>query len=594
MKIHRVPIKLPQAGAQISMGKLTSRLHLPAYLLLTGIVIFFNQRLNFDMHHDGLITTNFQEIRFSIENGSFWPFNQYGVTWIIPYLPVILIGDPNSIYARANTTSLLIIALTLFISYLTARKFLGVRKAIFVPLAIAATASLGNLKTWPSVSAMLYLSCFSLAAANYFDKQESLNSLKRTAFYMGLLIPLILFSRVQVGIFLLVAFSISVFRFGRSKTRIYFFSAITLIASILVIVLASRNWLGSVLRDTFIYSLNYLTKDETRVVPIYTIIGSLSVLALFAALLSDKTSISFGRLLNIFVAFGLIFLLALFVWASLTEDPNSLSFYRILVSRLFVSTLIGTFLYCLTNEIRRQIRKRGESDSVQDLSSSALLLVATASLLQLVPLFSSTHAWWASPPLIIMLSLLINRVILKYFESVRFKIVLKPMAFMLLSLLLFSAQAYNLEKSRLTSFGPDFVSGARSTQVEVSEQNQLLEMVSSVVPSNSNILNLCINSNIFLTAKNYRSASRFYVTWPNMSGYSEFIAATRSSEPDFILLCSELLMPPVGMLNDEDRSNLQASQKTIIQHTFSHPYLINHFNSVRDVRWELWSNKGEA
>jgi hypothetical protein len=190
--------------------------------------------------------------------------------------------------------------------------------------------------------------------------------------------------------------------------------------------------------------------------------------------------------------------------------------------------------------------------------------------------------------------LLINRVILKYFESVRFEMVLKPIVFMLLSLLLFSAQAYNLEKSRLTSFGPDFVSGARSTQIEVAEQNQLLEMVSSVAPSNSNILNLCINSNIFLTAKNYRSASRFYVSWPNMSGYSEFIDATKSSEPDFILLCSELLMPPAGTLNEKDRIKLQVSQKTIIQQTFPQPYLVNHFISARDVRWELWSNKGGA
>lgn len=576
------------------MGKLASRLHLPTYFLLTGIVIFFNQRLNFDMHHDGLITTNFQEIRFSIENGGFWPFNQYGVTWVIPYLPIILVGDPNSIYARANTTSLLIFALTLFISFITARKFLGAKKAIFVPLAIAATASLGNLKTWPSVSAMLYLSCFSLAAVKYFYKQEPLSSVKRAAFYMGLLIPLIMFSRVQVGIFLFVAFSIFVFRFGRSKTRTYFFLTITLTASILAFVLASRNWLGSVLRDTFIYSLNYLTKDETKVVPIYTVIGSLFVLTLFSALLSDKTSISSGRLLSIFVACGLLFLLVLYVRASLTDEPDSTGLYRILVSRLFVSTLIGTFLYFLINQIQRQFRKRRESDTVQDLSSTALLLVATASLLQLVPLFSSTHAWWASPPLVIMLSLLINHVILKYFESVRFEMVLKPTVFMLLSLLLFSAQAYNLEKSRLTSFGPDFVFGARSTQLEVAEQNQLLKMVSSAAPSNSNILNLCINSNIFLIAKNYRSASRFYVSWPNMSGYSEFIDATKSSEPDFILLCSELLMPPVGNLNEKDRSKLQVSQKTIIQQTFPQPYLVNHFISARDVRWELWSNKGGA
>lgn len=576
------------------MGKLASRLHLPAYFLLTGIVIFFNQRLNFDMHHDGLITTNFQEIRFSIENGGFWPFNQYGVAWVIPYLPIILVGDPNSIYARANTTSLLIFALTLFISFITARKFLGVRKAIFVPLAIAATASLGNLKTWPSVSAMLYLSCFSLAAVKYFYKQEPLSSVKRAAFYMGLLIPLIMFSRVQVGIFLFVAFSVFVFRFGRSKTRTYFFLTITLTASILALVLASRNWLGSVLRDTFIYSLNYLTKNESKVVPIYTVIGSLFVLTLFSALLSDKTSISSGRLLSVFVACGLLFLLVLYVRASLTDEPNSIGLYRILVSRLFVSTLIGTFLYFLINQIQRQFRKWRESDTVQDLSSTALLLVATASLLQIVPLFSSTHAWWASPPLVIMLSLLINRVILKYFESVRFEMVLKPIVFMLLSLLLFSAQTYNLEKSRLTSFGPDFVSGARSTQVEVAEQNQLLKMVSSVAPSNSNILNLCINSNIFLTAKNYRSASRFYVSWPNMSGYSEFIDATKSSEPDFILLCSELLMPPAGNLNEKDRSKLQVSQKTIIQQTFPQPYLVNHFVSARDVRWELWSNKDGA
>ena len=573
------------------MKPLAIRVHILAYLLVSVIVIFLNQRLNFDMHHDGLITTNFREIRFSIQEKSFWPFNQYGITWIIPYLPVILLGDPDLIFERANTISLLLLTLTLFISYITTRKILGAKKAIFVPLVLAATASLGNLRTWPSVSAMFYLSCFSLAAVSYFDKKESLNSTKRTSAYMGLLIPLIVFSRVQVGMFLLVVFSIAVLKFGRSKSRTYFFSAITLTTLILALILASRNWLGSVLSDTFVYSLNYLTKDDSRVLPLFTIIGSLSVLVFFSVLLSKRTIINYGRLLSIFAVFGLLILVVLYVKVSLTEDPNSLNFYRILLSRLFVSTLIGTFLYCLIDQIRDFTKKKVDSGVIQDLRTPALVLVAGASLLQLVPLFSSTHAWWASPPLLILLSLLINRVILKYFKIVRTKIVLKVVIFLSIALVLFSAQTYNLEKSQLTSFGSNFASGAISSEIDVSEQKYLSKKLSSIVPSNSKVLNLCINSNVFLIAKNYRSASRFYVSWPNMRRYKDFTDATGSSNPDFILTCSDLLNPPTGRLTEQDKSDLQMSQEAIIQQIFLRPNLVIQFASVRDIQWELWSNK---
>jgi len=249
------------------MKTLVTRLQLLTLPLVSVIVIFLNQRLNFDMHHDGLVTTNFREIRFSIQDKSFWPFNQYGFTWIIPYLPIILFGNSNSIYENANTISLLLFTFTLLISYITARKILGAKNAIFVPLVLAATSPLGNLRTWPSVSAMLYLSLFSLAVVSYFDKNESLKSMQSKSSYMGLLIPLIMFSRVQVGIFLLVVFSVAVLRFGRIQSRKYFFFAIALTTLMLALFLESKNWLGTVLSDTFIYSFSYLTNDDSRVIP---------------------------------------------------------------------------------------------------------------------------------------------------------------------------------------------------------------------------------------------------------------------------------------------------------------------------------------
>ena len=573
------------------MKTLITRLYPLAYLLVSGAIIYLNQSHNFDMHHDGLITTNFQEIRSSIQNEGFWPFNQYGVTWIIPYLPIILTGDENSIYERANNLSLLLYFLTLFISFITARKFFGTSRAIFVPVILAVTASLGNLRTWPSVSAMLYLSCFLLAAVVYFSKESSLNSMKRASLYMGLMIPLIVFSRVQVGIFLFLVFTITILKFGRIKTRRYFFLAILLTTLSLGLFLAGKNWLESVLNDTFVFSLSYLTSNESRVIPLFTMIGSLAVFAVFSLLLSNQLPNYFGRLLIFSVAFAFLVLGALYINTTLTEGPNSITLFVILIRRLFVSILIGTFLYCVIDQLRDLIKRKANSIYFKDLRMLALVLVAGASSLQLIPLFDSTHAWWASPPLVILLISLLNKVVLKYFKTIRSNLVFNVFTPLLILLLLLAAQVHNLEKLRVKSFGPNFASGAFSSELDVSEQKQLSKMVFSIVPSNSKVLNLCINSNIFLTTKDYKPASRFYISWPNMRGYSDFIDATKLSEPDFILTCSELLNPPAGTQTEESGSDLRKNQEAIIQKTFPRPNRVGQLLSVRGVEWELWSNE---
>ena len=568
-----------------------TRLKAIVILTISGLVIFLNQRLNFDMHHDGLILTNFVEIRRSFQNDGFWPFNQYGVTWLIPYLPIILTGHENSIYERANSISLLIFILTLLISFVTARRFLTLNRAILVPAFLASTASLGSLRTWPSVSAMLYLATFLLAAVVYFSRDESISGLKRASFFMGLLIPMIVFSRVQVGILLLLSFSIVVFKFGITGTRKYFYSSIIVTTFFLAFFLESKNWLSSLISDTFVYSLNYLTNDETRVIPTFTIIGSLFVLIIFSLLLSNKLTIKLGWLLTISVAFVLFLLLLLYVKTSLVEGPGSITTSIIVMRRLFVSTLIGTFLYHLIDLARNLIKGQNDLEVIPDVRIISVVLVAAASLLQLIPLFDSTHAWWASPPLVILLILLVDKVLLRYFKFNWTKISLKILAMLLIPLLLFSAYTYNLEKKHLLSFDPRFMSAALGSQSEVIAQSQLSRMVFRVVPANSRILNLCINSNIFLTSKSYQSASRFYISWPNMRGYSSYVNSIRVSQPDFILTCSDLPNPAAGSLKEVDRDDLRASQDEIMKQIFLQPIRKGNIFTAQSIEWELWSDK---
>ena len=561
------------------------------FLFASGLILFFNRSLNFDMHHDGLITTNLLELRNSFENGGTWPFNQYGVTWLIPYLPIILTGDSSSIYERANWVSLAIYSFTLIICFLTARKFMGATPAVFVPVFLAATSSLGSLRTWPSVSAMLYLSGFLLAAVSYLSSSTPLRNLKSIAFIMGALIPLIILSRVQVGIFLLLVFSIVVFNFGLHKTRQYFFFGFILTSLLIVYFLAKYNWLKPAFMDTFVYSLNYLTNDETRVTPFFTLIGSAIVFVVYHTLLSDKIPLKLTQLLIFAMASGLISLLAFYVKTVLSEGPDSISFYTILMRRFFVSILIGTFLYWLVSQTRIVIKERSNINRPQDSKMLALVLVSAASLLQLVPLFDSTHAWWASPPLVILLALLISRVIGKNLRILRTDQVLLPLALLTISLLLFSVQNYKYEKARLVSFGSLFVSSAMSLDTEVSEQSQLSKMVFGKAPTGSKFLNLCINPNIFLTTKGYQSATRFFISWPNMRGYPVFVDATRAAQPDFILTCSDLTNPAARILTEEDRNDLRVSQDLIIRQVFSQPKLVDEFISPRDVQWKLWSGE---
>jgi hypothetical protein len=291
------------------------------------------------------------------------------------------------------------------------------------------------------------------------------------------------------------------------------------------------------------------------------------------------------------MASGLISLLALYVKTVLSEGPDSISFYTILMRRFFVSTLIGIFFYWLVSETRVVIRERNNVNWSQDSKMLALILVSAGSLLQLVPLFDSTHAWWASPPLVILLALLIGRVIRKNLRIIRVDLVVSALALVMIPLLLFSVQSYKYEQTRLIHFGSLFVSNAMSLDSEVSEQNQLSKIVFRKASTGSKFLNLCINPNIFLTTKGYQSATRFYISWPNMRGYPEFVDATRASQPDFILTCSDLPNPAAGILTEEDRNDLRVSQDLIIQQVFSRPKLVSEFISPRDVQWKLWSSK---
>ncbi len=560
-------------------------------LLVTLAILVVNRSVNFDMHHDGLITTNLLQVRQIFENEGPWPFNQYGVTWLIPYLPIILTGNSNSIYERANWISLTIYAITLVLSYITARKLMRTFDAIFVPIILATTVSLGSLRTWPSASAMFFLSGFLLATITYFGRDTSMIKLKRNAFLMGALIPLMILSRVQVGCFLLFVFSILILKFGLIKTRRYFYFGFLSTSISIVYFLAKHNWLKSALMDTFVYSLNYLTKDESRVLPIFTVIGSILVLIVCYTLFSDNFPIKSARLVIFAIVGGLLLLMTFYVQAVLRYGPDSFSFYSILMRRIFVSTLLGTFLYWFISQARVVIKKRYDKNQFQDSKLIALTLVSAASLLQLIPLFDSTHAWWASPPLVILLSLLIGKLLRRHFKFNRLDLATLSLALVLSSVLLLSVKSYYFEKSHLVSFGSNFVSGAVGADAEVSEQNQLSKLVYSKAPKGSKFLNLCINSNIFLTKNDYQSASRFYISWPNMRGYPEFIHATHVSQPDFILTCSDLLNPAAEMLTEEDRIDLRNSQNLIIDQLFAQPKLVGEFISHRQVEWKLWSEE---
>jgi len=493
-------------------------------------------------HHDGLMVTTVSQLQNAIRNGGPWPFNQYGSFWAFVFaLPTWNI-EHEYLLVSMRLMTLVFYFITAWLTYKIARLFCEPPFALAgVILLLGNQAFLFDLLPWPSAVAMPLITLVSFLLLRKLSRVE--NSPNRSALEVvtiGIIIPMVILTRIQIGFVLFVISLIFIFFFGSKKeTAIFCLSFLTSIG-IFFGYLSSNGWLVSSLQDQLLFGSSYLGSD-TNPIPIFTSIGVFTVVLFFA--LSDKLMIKVNNTREksriVIIAICLFLLLMLVVITIMARRlMNPFSMYVLVVHRIWISVILGAIIYFTLVQIKKSYAAwQMHSFFDRDLQMKNLLaLLSITSQLQIYPLFDQMHSWWGSTPGVVVLLLIYKE---KYQVADNLVHQEKRLATsmvaatLVLTLIPFAIQTMNLGKIVSSPYlGAIFV-----PQNSADEILTLQSTFEKNLSPGATVLNLCSDPDIFLNSKYPNSESRIFIFWPEFLK-NEYLRKTfQESSPQQIVSC---------------------------------------------------------
>jgi hypothetical protein len=493
-------------------------------------------------HHDGLMVTTVSQLQNAIRNGGPWPFNQYGSFWAFVFaLPTWNI-EHEYLLVSMRLMTLVFYFITAWLTYKIARLFCEPPFALAgVILLLGNQAFLFDLLPWPSAVAMPLITLVSFLLLRKLSRVE--NSPNRSALEVvtiGIIIPMVILTRVQIGFILFVISLIFIFFFGSKKeTAIFFLSFLTSIG-IFFGYLSSNGWLVSSLQDQLLFGSSYLGSD-TNPIPIFTSIGVFTVVLFFA--LSDKIMVKVNntreksRIVIIAICLFLILMLvAITIMARRLMNPFSM--YVLVVHRIWISVILGAIIYFTLVQIKKSYEAwQMHSFFDRDLQVKNLLaLLSITSQLQIYPLFDQMHSWWGSTPGVVVILLIYKE---KYQVAdilvSQEKRLAKSMvvATLVLTLLPYAIQTMNLGKI----VSSPYLGGIFVPQNSADEILTLQSTFEKNLSPGASVLNLCSDPDIFLNSKYPNSESRIFIFWPEFLKIEYLRKTFQESSPQWIVSC---------------------------------------------------------
>jgi hypothetical protein len=493
-------------------------------------------------HHDGLMVTTVSQLQNAIRNGGPWPFNQYGSFWAFVFaLPTWNI-EHEYLLVSMRLMTLVFYFITAWLTYKIARLFCEPPFALAgVILLLGNQAFLFDLLPWPSAVAMPLITLVSFLLLRKLSRVE--NSPNRSALEVvtiGIIIPMVILTRVQIGFILFVISLIFIFFFGSKKeTAIFFLSFLTSIG-IFFGYLSSNGWLVSSLQDQLLFGSSYLGSD-TNPIPIFTSIGVFTVVLFFA--LSDKLMIKVNntreksRIVIIAICLFLILMLvAITIMARRLMNPFSM--YVLVAHRIWISVILGAIIYFTLVQIKKSYEAwQMHSFFDRDLQVKNLLaLLSITSQLQIYPLFDQMHSWWGSTPGVVVILLIYKE---KYQVAdilvSQEKRLAKSMvvATLVLTLLPYAIQTMNIGKI----VSSPYLGGIFVPQNSADEILTLQTTFEKNLSPGASVLNLCSDPDIFLNSKYPNSESRIFIFWPEFLKIEYLRKTFQESSPQWIVSC---------------------------------------------------------
>lgn len=544
--------------------------------------------IGFDSHHDGLILTNVNLLKDSLQNNGEWPFNQYGPFWIIPYSLITYFLPSNLVFLAIRAITVGFYLLTSYLIFLCTKTISSRRLAyISVLTFFFSQPFLTNYGTdlvpWPSAVVMPITALIFLLMLQIYKESFSKTNLAIKSVVIGMLLSAVLFSRVQIGLVLLISI-IFFMGFNRKFKSIYLiiigFSVLTLIVSLL---LMWRGWLNDAISDQYVFGSIYLRGDTSSYpFPTFTIIGAIVFLVLIA--IGPILSKLFSKK-NTFIAFAVISFWAVALIYLLFKNSRDLSIINtgvVLMRRFWISYFLAIIIFSIFEQAKRTYVNFKENNTLDRnlMLRNCLVIISFVSELQIFPLFDQMHFWWGSVPAVILVILVSKE---RFFEiAVITKLNGKVTNYLVIFFTILTLIPLSAHYSILYNKMPNNISKyiyvpQKQSQGEV----KLQQFFTENMVKDSTVLNLCADSNVFFNNSNYKSSSRIYIFWLSMSEVNTMYDSLSYSNPDFVVTCSLNRIPGL-------QKQGEAMQREILLKSKGNPILVASYAISSEMIWKIY------
>jgi hypothetical protein len=503
--------------------------------LLTFLFLAPSAFFSFQDLHDGYVIQTALMFENFVAGSSFVPFSQYGPLWSLVLGLVSLMSSPDLLLISIRFFSIFCYSASMYLLFgivqlLTKKMPSPIINFFF----ISSWYFFGPYHGWPSTFVLpLSLTCFAIFSDLMLNSQKW----RAKALFIGSLVALIQFGRLQVGFLLLFAFIFLFLFFGLKRYVYFLLIGYSIVVAITFFTLNTQRVLYDSLYDLVIFPYGFHLSAErgaTRI-PIWTILIALFVLA---AIRLDKTF--FDSSLRKVFRFTIYFLLTTSTLIVICDlmIPSDISYWLRwrLLQRLYVGIFLGLLLSCLLEFglILRSAKKKSLLCIRVDQINFGLSVLALAVYSQNYPLFSSHHTWYSSLP-ILLVSYILLREKLENPNNPRHK---KGNS-LVITLLVSTIGIWTINHS-INAVRAPFEQIVWVSQEESVKYSAVKEFLDKNVERGSSLHNFCTTPIVFVIRPDVTPASRIFLWWEHFEDFSQYrIAAKKKAE--FALVCGERL-----------------------------------------------------
>jgi hypothetical protein len=534
-------------------------------------------------HHDGLMVTTVNQLQNAIRDGGPWPFNQYGSFWAFVYAIPTWSVNGEYLLISMRLMTLVLYFITAFITYKIARLF-GDRTfaTAGVILLLGNQVFLYDLLPWPSAIAMPMITQVSYLLLKKATKVDvTPTKLNFEVSLLGILIPMVILTRIQIGTALFLV-AIFVIKYFGSKKEITIF-ALSFFSSfgIFFAYLASNGWLIQSLQDQVLFGSSYL-ESNSNPIPIFTSIGTLIVIFFLASsksIVGQLNSIGNKRKLKLQAAGVFLVLVASVALVLERRSMNISSMYLLVINRLWISLILGAIIYFGTVQLKKSFDAWRDYRFIdKDLQKmNVLALLSIAAQLQIFPLFDQMHSWWGSTPGVVILLLLFKE---KFEESSKSTIWENKLIYitfigtLLIFILPFTLKTLNLGKLTSSQYLGAVYLPANSEK----DLADLQSMFEKNLISGTRVLNLCPDPDVFLKPNFVDSESRVFIFWPEFLKIDYLKESFADINPEAVVSCISERSETFGLKNLQELTN-SGSRKVV---------LVDSIEGKSGHDWQIW------